>query len=140
MGPVLQLIHWLQRMLSLINIWWKPCKTDQVTFRAGLYRFVIRLEMVGFTRGRYQYDCSNLVYRTVLAIYRTDQKIAVGVVPVISKTKFKSSIIKVHQSTKPIFRTKKIQLLTGLAFFVRGCFAVCGWFALCVVRQIRQQR
>jgi trimeric autotransporter adhesin len=29
--------------------------------------------------------------------------------------------------------TKKSQLLTGLAFFVRGCFAVCGWFARCLV-------
>ena len=30
------------------------------------------------------------------------------------------------------FVLKKSQLLTGLAFFVRGCFAVCGWFALCL--------
>jgi hypothetical protein len=28
---------------------------------------------------------------------------------------------------------EKSQLLTGLAFFVRGCFAVCGWFALCLL-------
>jgi hypothetical protein len=86
------------------------------------------------TAQEYGYDCFGLDYRKENITRLLDFGIESFDFNFLSlKVKKRFDVISMCDVLEHIDFPRESQLLTGLAFFVRGCFAVCGWFALCLV-------